>query len=114
MGPAGLVVATIGVNVVSLVAMTVLLDRKLGGLPIADWAGTIFMLTAASALSGVFCWLTRYGLASWIGSEGFFVNLIQLCVAGAVGLAAFALLTVVLRIPEAGLLAQRIRQRLGR
>ena len=80
MGPAGLVVATIGVNVVSLVAMTVLLDRKLGGLPIADWAGTIFMLTAASALSGVFCSLTRYGLASWIGSEGFFVNLIQLYV----------------------------------
>ena len=114
MGPAGLVVATIGVNVVSLVAMTVFLSRKLGGLPIANWAGTIFTLTAASALSGVFCWLTRYGLASWIGSEGFFINLIQLCVAGAVGLATFALLTVVLRIPEAGLLAQRIRQRLGR
>ncbi|MGI8934293.1 MAG: murein biosynthesis integral membrane protein MurJ [Phormidesmis sp.] len=114
MGPAGLVVATIGVNVVSLVAMTVFLSRKLGGLPIADWAGTIFTLTAASALSGTFCWLTRYGLASWIGTEGFFINLIQLCVAGAVGLVTFALLTVVLRIPEAGLLAQRIRQRLGR
>ncbi len=114
MGPAGLVVATIGVNVVSLVAMTVLLNRKLGGLPIADWARTIFTLTAASALSGVCCWLTRRGLASLIGTESFAANLVQLCIAGAVGLLTFALLTVLLKIPEAGMLVQRIQQKLGR
>ena len=114
MGPAGLVVATIGVNVVSLVAMTVLLNRKLGGLPIANWAGTIFTLTAASALSGVCCWLTRRGLASLVGTESFAANLLQLCIAGAVGLLTFALLTVLLRIPEAGMIGQRIRQKLGR
>ena len=114
MGPAGLVVATIGVNVVSLVAMTVLLNRKLGGLPIANWAGTIFTLTAASTVSGVCCWLTRRGLASLVGTESFAANLLQLCVAGAVGLLTFALLTVLLRIPEAGMIGQRIRQKLGR
>ncbi|MGC1307662.1 MAG: murein biosynthesis integral membrane protein MurJ [Phormidesmis sp.] len=114
MGPVGLVAATIGVNIVSLIAMTVLLDRKLGGLPIANWSRTIFTLTAASALSGVSCWLTQGGLASLMGTEGFIVNLIQLCIAGAMGLTTFALLTIVLGIPEAGLLAQRIRQKLGR
>ncbi len=114
MGPAGLVVATIGVNVVSLVAMTVLLNRRLGGLPIADWSRTIFTLTAASALSGVGCWLTRQGLVSLIGTESFAANLVQLCVSGAVGLVIFALLTVLLKIPEAGMLVQRIRQKLGR
>jgi len=114
MGPVGLVVATIGVNVVSLVAMTVLLDRKIGGLPTANWARTIFTLTAASAVSGVSCWLMRGGLASLIGSETFVANFIQICLSGAVGLATFGLLTVVLKIPEAGMLATRIRERLGR
>lgn len=114
MGPAGLVVATIGVNIVSLVAMTVLLDRKIGGLPVADWARTIVTLTAASAVSGVSCWLTLGGLTSVIGADGFFVNLTLMSVAGAIGAVTFALLTVVLGIPEAGMLANRIRQKLGR
>ena len=114
MGPAGLVVATIGVNVVSLLAMVFLLNRKIGGLPIAEWTRTLSTILAASFISGVFCWLTQGGLASFMGTDGFVINMIQLCVAGAVGLATFALLTIVLGIPEAGLLAQRIRQKLGR
>lgn len=114
MGPAGLVVATIGVNIVSLVAMTVLLDRKIGGLPVADWARTIFTLTGASALSGVSCWLTLGGLTSIIGTQGFLTNLVLMSISGAVGIATFALMTVVLGIPEADMLVQRIRQKIGR
>ncbi len=114
MGPAGLVVATIGVNIVSLVAMTVLLNRKLGGLPVADWSKTIFTLTAASALSGVSCWLTLGGLTSLIGAEGFLTNLVLMSVSAAMGIATFSLLIVVLGIPEADMLVQRIRQKIGR
>ncbi|MEM8502582.1 MAG: murein biosynthesis integral membrane protein MurJ [Cyanobacteria bacterium P01_D01_bin.1] len=113
-GPPGLVVATIGVNIVSLVAMTVLLARKIDGLPIADWAKSIGLITAASFLSGISCWLTRGGLASIVGSDGFLANLVQMCIAGGMGLGTFALLTILLKIPEADLLAQRIRQKLGR
>jgi putative peptidoglycan lipid II flippase len=114
MGPVGLVVATIGVNIVSLVAMTILLDRKLGGLPMANWAGTIFTLTGASFVSGVSCWMTQKGLASLMGTEGFVVNFVQMCVAGGMGLLTFALLAIVLRVPEADLLAQRLREKIGR
>lgn len=114
LGPPGLVIATIGVNIVSLVAMTVLLSRRLDGLPIGDWAKTIFTLTGASAIAGLFCWLTLGGLASIIGTDGFFANLIAVCLSGGVGLLTFALLTVILKIPEAGLLAKRIRQKFGR
>ena len=114
LGPPGLVVATIGVNIVSLVAMTVLLMRKLNGLPVADWAQTIFVLGAASFASGVSCWLTQEGIASFTGTEGFVANFVQMSIAGIVGLATFALLTVVLKIPEAALLGDRIRQKLGR
>ncbi|MEM6869104.1 MAG: lipid II flippase MurJ, partial [Cyanobacteria bacterium P01_C01_bin.121] len=113
-GPAGLVVATIGVNVVSLVAMTVLLERKIDGLPILDWSKTIGLLLGASIVSGVSCWLMLGGLVSIFGSRGFVTNLVEMSVAGGVGLLTFALLTVVLGIPEAGMLADRIRQKLGR
>lgn len=113
-GPPGLVVATIGVNVVSLIAMTVLLARKIDGLPILDWAKTIFTLMGASAIAGIFCWLTQGGIASLIGTDGFLANLLAMCLAGGVGLLTFALLTVILKIPEAGILAQRIRQKFGR
>ena len=113
-GPPGLVVATIGVNIVSLIAMTALLSRKIGGLPVGDWAKTIFTLAGASAIAGIFCWLTQGGIASIIGTNGFLANLIALCLSGGVGLLTFALLTIVLRIPEAGMLAQRIRQKFGR
>ncbi len=114
MGPPGLVVATIGVNIVSLVAMTTLLSRKIGGLPLWEWAQTLATITLASFVAGVSCWLTQGGLASILGTQGFIPNLIQMCVAGIMGIATFALLTVVLKIPEAGLLVSRIRQKLGR
>lgn len=114
MGPAGLVAATIGVNIVSLVAMTVLLDRKIGGLPVADWARTIFTIAAASVVSGISCWLTLGGLTSIIGADGFLANLVLMSVAGTIGVVTFALLTVVLGIPEADMLANRIREKIGR
>ncbi|MFO8041555.1 MAG: murein biosynthesis integral membrane protein MurJ [Sodalinema sp.] len=37
-GAPGLVLATMGVNVVSMVALLILLDRKIGGLPWLEWA----------------------------------------------------------------------------
>jgi putative peptidoglycan lipid II flippase len=114
MGPTGLVVATIGVNVVSLLAMTFFLNRKIGGLPVMNWGKTIVTLFGASVVSGLSCWLTQGGLVSLWGSEGFLVNLLELSLSGAMGLATFALLTVVLGIPEAGMLAQRIREKIGR
>jgi len=114
MGPPGLVVATIGVNIVSLVAMTALLSRKIGGLPVWEWAQTLATIALASFIAGVSCWLTQGGLASILGTQGFVSNLIQMCVAGSMGIATFALLTVVFKIPEAGLLVNRIRQKLGR
>ena len=115
MGPPGLVVATIGVNVVSLIAMTAILSRRLNGLPIGDWTKTIFTITGASAIAGISSWLTLGGIASIAGTtDGFLVNLLALSLSGGVGLLTFALLTIVLQIPEAGILAQRIRQKFGR
>lgn len=114
MGAPGLVVATIGVNMVSLGAMTFFLARKIDGLPVLEWTKTLVTITIASFIAGVSAWFTLGGLISILGNSGFFINLIELCISGAMGLVTFALLTIVLRIPEADILANQIRTKLGR
>ncbi|MEL6938853.1 MAG: murein biosynthesis integral membrane protein MurJ [Cyanobacteria bacterium J06598_1] len=114
MGAPGLVIATIGVNIVSLIAMTFFLARKLNGLPVLEWAKTLATITVISFIAGVSCWLTLSGLASILGTDGFAINLLEMCLAGAMGIVTFALLAFVLKIPEANILATRIREKLGR
>ena len=89
-GAPGLVLATVGVNLVSMVALLVLLARKINGLPWLDWARPLVMLILSSSLSGIAAWGSRLGLETLTGTEGFFTNLIVLCVAGAISLSVFA------------------------
>lgn len=114
LGAPGLVLATVGVNVLSLIAMMVALNRKLNGLPWLAWASPIVGITLASCVAGVGCWGIRYIVELWLGTEGFFVQLLSLSVAGGVGLVIFAGCVTVLRIPEATMLFQRLKQRFGR
>ncbi|MEM8806191.1 MAG: murein biosynthesis integral membrane protein MurJ [Cyanobacteria bacterium P01_G01_bin.38] len=108
-GAPGLVLATVGVNVISMVAMLVLLDRKINGLPWFDWARPVGLLFLASVVSGAAAFGTRLGLEQWVGTQGFFVNLLILCVAGAVGVGIFGGVAIALRIPEATLLIERLK-----
>lgn len=115
MGISGLIIATIIVNIASILTMVILLDRQLCGLPILEWTGAIFTIFVASVISGVVCWLTQNGITDLVGTETFIANLVVLCLSGVVGIAAFALLTtVVLKVPETEILTQRIRQKFGR
>ncbi|MDB9525932.1 murein biosynthesis integral membrane protein MurJ [Oscillatoria sp. CS-180] len=113
-GAPGLVLATVGVNIVSTLAMVILLDRKLNGIPWLRWGRSIVVLTALSGLAGLATWGTRFGLEQVLGMEGFINRLVQLAIAGVIGLAVFSLGTLVLRIPEATLLVNRIKGRFMR
>lgn len=110
-GAPGLVLATVGVNIVSTLAMVALLDRKLNGIPWLQWGRSIFMLTLLSGLAGLATWGTRLGLEQVLGIEGFINRLVQLAIAGSAGLIVFCLGTLILRIPEATLLVNRIKGR---
>ncbi|HEY9736606.1 MAG TPA: murein biosynthesis integral membrane protein MurJ [Trichocoleus sp.] len=114
MGAPGLVLATVGVNITSALAMVIILNRRLNGLPWLSWSRPIVGLTLVSGLAGTAAWGLRLGLESWLGTEGAWTQLLQLVIAGGVGLALFAGMAMLLPIPETGLLANRIRQRLGR
>jgi putative peptidoglycan lipid II flippase len=113
-GAPGLILATVGVNVVSMGVMLWILNRRLQGLPLKEWMTPIAGLAAASAIAGVTAWGTLRGLESLWGNSGLLILLAQLGIAGAVGLMVYVGLTLQLRLPEVNQFGDRIRQKLGR
>jgi putative peptidoglycan lipid II flippase len=109
LGAPGLVLATVGVNIFSMVALLVLLERKLNGLPWLEWGRSVGVLILASILAGVAAWAVRLGLEQGLGTQGFGVNLLILSLAGLAGLGIFGGIAISLRIPEAHLLIQRLK-----
>jgi putative peptidoglycan lipid II flippase len=112
LGAPGLVLATVGVNIVATLAMVVILNRRLGGLPLVKWGGVIAALTALSGLAGLVSWGVLRQLQNQFGSQGLAVLLVQLILPGAIGLLLFTLVALLLPIPEVKQLVNRLRQRL--
>ncbi len=113
-GAPGLILATVGVNVVSMVVMLWILNRRLNGLPLREWMTPIAGLAAASAIAGVTAWGTLRGLESLWGNSGLLILLAQLGIAGAAGLIVYIGLALQLRLPEVTQFGDRIRQKFGR
>jgi putative peptidoglycan lipid II flippase len=113
-GAPGLVLATVGVNLISMVALLWFLNRKLNGLPLREWGLPLAALTLISGVTGLAAWGTLQGLEQLWGNKGFWVYLAQLCGAGAIGLAVFVALVSRLRLPEVQEFTSRIRQKLAR
>ncbi len=110
-GAAGLVLATVSVNMISVIWLLLLLDRKIAGLPWREWSLPMIQLTLSSILAGLICWAARWGLESWLGTEGLLIQLVQLCLAGLIGLATFSLFVWRSGLPEVDQLVTRLRQR---
>lgn len=113
-GVPGLVLATVGVNLLSMIALLWFLNRKLHGLPWRTWAMPIMLLTGGSAIAGLACWGTRLGVEAIWGTEGFLIQLVNIAVAGAVGLAVFGAIATQLHLPEVTMLTERLQRRLRR
>jgi putative peptidoglycan lipid II flippase len=114
LGVPGLVLATVSVNILSVLALLYCLNRKLNGLPWVEWSLPILGLTIGSGLAG----LAASGLLNlseqWLGTEGWLIHLVQLAIAGAGGLLIFALFATQLKLPEVNLFVNRIRQKLSK
>ncbi|MBD2036105.1 murein biosynthesis integral membrane protein MurJ [Leptolyngbya sp. FACHB-321] len=111
LGAPGLILATVTVNVVSMIAMLWMLNRRLGGLPLREWAVPLAGLTIASIASGFAAWGTLQASEHFLGREGPWLLLLQLCLSGLVGLGIFGLIAIQLRIPEVKQVSDRLRQR---
>jgi len=111
LGAPGLVLATVGVNVFSTLALIAILHRRLGGLPLVSWGGAIATLAGLSAIAGTAAWASLQGLESWLGTDGLGVLLLQLIVPGSLGLLVFVGGALALPMPESNQLADRLKQR---
>ena len=112
LGAPGLVLATVCVNTLSVLALLWFLNKKLNGLPLREWSLPILGLTIGSLISGAMAWGTLHFVQQFLSQGGFFNHLIELCVSGAVGLLAFGVFAMQLKLPEVDMFADRLRQRL--
>jgi putative peptidoglycan lipid II flippase len=110
-GAPGLVLATVGVNLVSMVVFLAILDRRLQGIPWRNWGMPVLWLTLGSAIAGLVAWAVLWGLEQWWGTEGFFQQLGQLAIAGLAGLGIYAAYCTRIGLPEVDLLAARLSQK---
>jgi len=117
-GAAGIVLATVLVNVISMIAMMYFLDRRLNGIPLKSWSITILGLTIASAISGGTSWAIYHFISrdfarmSAVGR--FWGELGGLAISSTVGLAIFIAIAMQMKIPEIGALTNQIKRRFSR
>jgi putative peptidoglycan lipid II flippase len=111
LGAPGLVLATVCVNVISCIALLWSLDRRLNGLP---WRSFIplFSLAAASVITGLATWGTSLGFQRLMPTTNMVTSILQVAIAGGVGLVVFSLIASQLKLPEFDLFVGRLRQKL--
>lgn len=85
LGAPGLVLATMGVNIVSMVLLLWKLNQKLNGLPIHQWLLPFGGLVGASVFTGFASWGTSRSLQEILGTEGLLIQLLDLTISGLVG-----------------------------
>jgi putative peptidoglycan lipid II flippase len=111
-GAPGLVLATVSVNIFSTIALLWILNKRLNGLQLRSWIAPMLSLTVASILAGGASWGILFGIQQLVGKQGFIGLLLELSLAGAIGLLVFGLITARLKIPEFDLFIERLKGRL--
>ena len=113
-GAPGLVMATVGVNITSMVIFIWLLHHRFNGLPLWQWSKGIFGLFVASAVAGLASYLVSQGFEKTIGNDNLFTLIVELGVSSSVAIIIFGLIAMQLRLPELNMLTSKITQKLGR
>jgi putative peptidoglycan lipid II flippase len=111
LGAPGLVLATVCVNVISCIALLWSLDRRLNGLPWRSFT-PLFSLAAASVVTGLATWGTSLGFQRLVPGTNMVTSILQVVIAGGVGLVVFSLIASQLKLPEFDLFVSRLRQKL--
>lgn len=113
-GTPGLIMATVGVNTISMIAFLWILNRRLNGLPILRWSKDVLGLFVATAITGLASYGTSQVWENTIGNDNLLLLFLELSLASSIAIAIFGLIAMQLKLPELNLLTSRIRQKLGR
>ncbi len=110
----GLVMATIGVNIVSMAIFLWLLHRRLNGLPLGEWSMGFLGLIFASLISGLGSWGVSGLWENYLGNDNLLLLLGQLLSSSAIAIIIFFVVAMQLQLPELAMLTSRIRQKLNK
>lgn len=108
-GAPGLVLATVGVNVISMVAMLWILNRRLNGLSLSTWIKPLVGLTVASVIAGLAAWGVWHVTDLQWGSQGIGLLLVNASLATTIGIVIYGAIAMKLNIPEVESFAARIK-----
>jgi putative peptidoglycan lipid II flippase len=109
MGAPGLVLATVGVNVITSVGLLLALQGRLGGLPLRTWTRDTLLLTLAAAAGGVVAWaLARF--VAW--PADLWGRLLQTSLGTGMAFALYGLISSLMGVPEARELLTSLRRKL--
>jgi len=110
-GAAGLVLATVAVNLITCVGLLLALQGRLGGLPLRLWLGDTLLLFGAAVLAGLTAWGIALGVA-W--PTGLWGRLLECGFAGGVGVLVYGLVASLAGVPEVTAGIAQLRGRLPR
>ena len=110
-GAAGLVLATVAVNLITCVGLLLALQTKLGGLPLRLWLSDTMLLFGAAVLAGLAAWGVSVTVAWPIGLWG---RLLECSFAGGVGVLIYGVVASLAQVPEIKDLTDQLRDRLPR
>lgn len=113
-GTVGIVMATVGVNLFSMLVFLGMLDRRLGGLSLIQWGIDIAKLTGIAAIAGVIGWQGTFLWEKTIGAGNFGLQLLELTVLSGIILGLFGLGASLAKVPEVNLLGDRLLKKFKR
>ena len=112
LGTSGLVLATVGVNVVSMIIFLVILNRRLNGLAWGEWLISLLSLTGISAIAGLAGWGVSGQLEKMLGTGNLVLDLLQLALSCGVVVGIFGIFAMQLKLPEVDILTERITKKI--
>lgn len=112
LGAPGITLSTVCINIISFLALSWFLHRRLNGFP---WRGLVLPLAGlllASLLTGGATWGTSYAWQQLVPTTNFLTSILQVAISGGVGLGVFAAIASQLQLPELNLFISRLRQKI--
>ena len=113
-GAPGLIMATVGVNIISMTVFIWILHRRLNGLPLLRWSSGIAGLVVATILSGLASYGVSQVIEKAIGNNNIFLLLVELTISSTIALIIFGLIAIQLKLPELEMLTGKIQQKFRR
>jgi putative peptidoglycan lipid II flippase len=107
----GLILATVTVNIISMLAFILILNRRLEGLPLKIWSILILKLLAITVVSSLLAWEFDQFLRDHFVSHNQFFHVFELIIGSLIVLISFFGLAWQLNLPELKIIFQTIERK---